>query len=203
MFRRFADRLPQLFARPVAPVTPRPVKRETIKRVALLALIAALTVTISLNQERISGLAALGYIGAFLAMLLSNATLILPAPGLIFVFALGSSLHPLLVGLSAGLGATLGELTGYIAGYSGVGIAENSAVVRRVRRWMEQRGLWTIFVLSIVPNPIFDIAGILAGASRIPVWRFMGITVVGKILQGSAIALAGSLSLSWVQKLLS
>jgi len=68
---------------------------------------------------------------------------------------------------------------------------------------MERHGLWTIFVLSIIPNPLFDIAGILAGAARIPVWRFMGVAVVGKVIQASAIALAGSLSLTWVQNLLS
>jgi len=203
MFRRIADRLPQRAAPPAPGAQPRMITREAVKRVGLLALVAALTVVISLNQERLSGLAALGYVGAFLAMALANATLILPAPGLIFIFALGSSLHPLGVGVCAGLGATLGELTGYVAGYSGVGIAENSAVVLRVQAWMERRGLWTIFVLSVVPNPIFDIAGILAGASRIPVWRFMSITMIGKILQGCAVALAGSLSLSWVQNLLS
>ena len=152
---------------------------------------------------RLSSLAAFGYVGAFLVMALSNATLILPAPGLIFVFALGSSLHPLLVGLFAGVGATLGELTGYIAGYSGVSIAEDTAIVARVQMWMERRGLWTIFFLSFIPNPLFDIAGILAGASRIPVLHFLGVSVIGKILQSTAIALAGSLSLSWVHKLLS
>ena len=83
----------------------------------MLALVVLVTVTISLNQERLSSLAAFGYLGAFFVMALSNATVILPAPGLIFVFALGSSLHPLQVGLFAGVGATLGELTGYIAGY--------------------------------------------------------------------------------------
>ena len=174
-----------------------------MRRVAMVGAVVLVSVAISLNQERLSNLAALGYVGAFLVMALSNATVILPAPGLIFIFALGSSLHPLLVGLAAGVGATLGELTGYAAGYGGVSIAENSAIVARVLMWMERRGLWTIFFLSFVPNPLFDIAGILAGASRIPVWRFLGVSVVGKILQSTAIALAGSLSLSWVHKLLS
>lgn len=203
MFRRLTDRFPQLFARPAVSVPKRPVTRPPVRRAGLLGFVVLVTVAISLNQDRLSSVAALGYMGAFLVMALSNATLILPAPGLIFIFALGSSLHPLLVGVFAGMGATLGELTGYIAGYSGVSIAENTAIVARVQMWMERRGLWTIFFLSVIPNPVFDIAGILAGASRIPVWRFMGIAVVGKIIQSSAIALAGSLSLSWVQKLLS
>ncbi len=203
MFRRISDRLPQLLTRPAMPLPLRTLRLESMRRAAALVLVATITILISINQERFSTLAAFGYIGAFLVMALSNATLILPAPGLIFIFALGNSLHPLLVGLSGGMGATVGELTGYIAGYTGVAIAENSSTVHRVQAWMERHGLWTIFVLSIIPNPLFDIAGILAGAARIPVWRFMGVAVVGKVIQASAIALAGSLSLTWVQNLLS
>jgi membrane protein DedA with SNARE-associated domain len=203
MFRRLTDRFPHLFARPAVSTPKQRSGSLSARRLGMLGMVLLVSVAISLNQERLSNLAAFGYLGAFLVMLLSNATLILPAPGLIFVFALGSSLHPLLVGLAAGVGATLGELTGYLAGYSGVGIAENSAVVARVQMWMERRGLWTIFFLSFIPNPLFDVAGILAGASRIPVWHFLGVSVVGKIMQSTAIALAGSLSLSWVHKLLS
>jgi len=203
MFRRLTDRFPQIFARPAVPVPERPVPRQTARRAAMMGVVVLVTAAIVLNQDRLSDLAAFGYVGAFLVMALSNATVILPAPGLIFIFALGSSLHPLQIGLFAGAGAALGELTGYIAGYSGADIAQSTAIVARIRTWMERRGLWTIFFLSAIPNPVFDIAGILAGASRVPLWRFMGVALAGKIVQSSAIALAGSLSLSWVQRLLS
>jgi membrane protein YqaA with SNARE-associated domain len=38
-----------------------------------------------------------------------------------------------------------------------------------MRRW----GGVTIFVLALIPNPLFDIAGAAAGALKYPVWKFM------------------------------
>lgn len=168
-----------------------------------LILVLSLTISIALSPEQVRRLQALGYAGAFLAMLASNATVILPAPGLVIVFALGSSLNPLLVGLCAAVGATLGEITGYITGYSGMVVMENTRIAQRIQSWMKRNGPLTIFVLSIVPNPFFDIAGILAGASKMPLWKFQSFTFGGKLIQSILIALAGSLSLHWIEPWLS
>jgi len=171
-------------------------------RAATIALVAGVTLLIVLNRDTMDDFAALGYAGAFLAMLLSNATLILPAPGLLIVFALGNSLNPLLVGLAAALGATLGEMTGYLTGYSGIGVLESSPITHRIHGWMTRNGTLTIFALSVIPNPFFDLAGLMAGAGRMPPWRFVGIAFCGKSIQAIAIALAGALSLGWVEKLI-
>ena len=179
------------------------VRPTRILRILALLLVIAITAAIVLNRDRMHELKALGYCGAFLIMLLSNATLVLPAPGLVFVFALGGSLHPLLIGLSAAAGATLGEITGYLTGYGGLVMFEDTALGERLRGWMQRNGPLTVFVLSIIPNPIFDLAGILAGAGRMSPWRFLGVTFCGKSIQATCIALAGSLSLGWVQDLLS
>ncbi len=168
-------------------------------RVLSLVAVLGVTVGVALHREQLHGFAALGYAGAFLAMLLSNATLVLPAPGLIVVFALGSSLNPLLVGVAGALGAALGEVTGYLTGYSGLVVIEQSGFSRRLNGWMERNGALTIFALSVVPNPFFDLAGLLAGASRMPVWRFLGATFFGKAIQAILVAVAGALSLQWVE----
>ncbi len=186
--------------RPDQPAAPSRI--SCLLRAALLSLVVAITIAITLNRERMESVSTVGYLGAFLAMLLSNATLILPAPGLIFVFALGGSLNPILVGLFAATGATLGELTGYLAGVSGLAVLENTGVAHRVEKLMDRNGTLTVFALSIVPNPLFDIAGIMAGAGRMPVWRFMGVAFCGKLIQSTTIALAGAMSLTWVQELL-
>ena len=171
----------------------------TIFRIVGLVFVLASTLVIAANRARIEELAAWGYIGAFLAMLLSNATLILPAPGLIIVFALGSSLNPVVVGLCGALGASLGELTGYVAGLGGVAVLENTPVAHRIRLWMNHNGMLTIFALSVVPNPFFDIAGVMAGAVKMPLWKFLGSAFCGKTVQATIIALAGALSLHWVE----
>lgn len=171
-------------------------------RAGALLLVITITLAISLNRDRLQEFSTLGYLGAFLAMLLSNATLVLPAPGLFIVFALGSTLNPILVGICAAVGATLGELTGYVTGYSGLTLLEDTSVARTIKVWMQRNGVITIFVLSAIPNPFFDLAGLIAGATRMPAWRFLSTALCGKTIQAIAIALAGSMSMGWVEQLL-
>jgi len=157
-----------------------------------LLLVIALSVVIVLFRDRLAGLGAYGYPGIFLVSLLGNATVILPAPSLMLVFAAGSSLSPPLIGLVAGSGEALGELTGYLAGFSGRGVVENQARYAQIRQWMGRYGLWVIFVLSVIPNPFFDLAGMSAGALRIPVWRFLLACWAGKTIKTTLVAYAGA-----------
>jgi hypothetical protein len=99
-------------------------------------------------------------------------------------FAAGASLSPWLVGLAVGSGSTLGELTGYITGYSGRDAIKRDRDFDRVQGWMRRFGLWALFALSLVPNPLFDVAGIIAGVTRIPVWKFLAVTWCGKVIEG-------------------
>ncbi len=178
----------------------RPSKLSWVLRGLGLVGIVLITVAVAANRDRLPEFAALGYAGAFMAMLVSNATLVLPAPGLIIVFVLGTSLNPFVLGAAAGLGAALGEMTGYFTGYTGLALMEESAVARRVQRWMDRNGLLTIFTLSVVPNPFFDLAGLIAGAGRMPVWQFLCMAFLGKSIQATGIAFAGALSLGWVEQ---
>jgi membrane protein YqaA with SNARE-associated domain len=56
-------------------------------------------------------------------------------------------------------------------------------------------GMITLFVLSAVPNPFFEIAGLTAGAVRMNFWRFLGAVTAGKILRGLALAYIGEFSI--------
>jgi uncharacterized membrane protein YdjX (TVP38/TMEM64 family) len=170
----------------------------------LLAIFLALSITLAifLFRDKLRELEHLAYPGAFLAMLLGNATLILPVPGLIFVFALGGTLNPLLVGLAAGPGAALGEMTGYLAGFGGSAIMDDFKLYQAIKRWMERYGLFVIIVLSFIPNPLFDMAGMVAGAMRIKWWQFLLAAWIGKTAQALFVAYAGALSLGWVERLL-
>lgn len=161
-------------------------------RIAALVFVVALSLAIVVYGDRLTALGAYGYPGLFLLNLLASATLILPAPGLALAFAAGASLNPWLVGLAVGSGSTFGELTGYLAGFSGRGSIEQDPNYARVRGWMLCFGLWVIFVLSLVPNPLFDVAGITAGVMKIPVWKFLAVTWVGKVIKSILVALAGA-----------
>jgi len=92
---------------------------------AALALSLALIIFVTWLLGKLGALEGLGYAGGFVAMLLSSATVILPAPGLAVVAALGVTVSsPLLLGIIAGTGAALGEITSYLAGYGGHKIIE-------------------------------------------------------------------------------
>jgi membrane protein DedA with SNARE-associated domain len=65
---------------------------------------------------------------------------------------------------------------------------------------MRRHGSVTVFVLSAIPNPLFDLAGITAGMLRFPVWRFLVACFLGKTVKGIVFALAGAQSLQWVER---
>ena len=181
--------------------TPTPMHRTTltrILRVLAVLLVIGISIAIFRFSDRIEGLKSLGYLGAFIVMLLGNATVILPAPGLTILFSLGAAFSPLGIGIFGGAGAALGELTGYLAGYSGSAAFSGGELYQRFENWMRQYGFLALFVLAVIPNPFFDIAGIVAGALRFSWWRFLLVAWAGKTIQGIAVAYAGALSANWI-----
>jgi len=175
-----------------------PIKKKLSKRtVNLIRVIVflgviALTVVLVINREKIQQLQAYGYPGIFLFSILANATIFIPVPGVIFTSAMGAVFNPLFVSIAAGAGAALGELSGYLAGFSGQAVVEDSAQYERVVRWMQKYGDVTILVLAFIPNPLFDLAGILAGILKLPVWKFLFYCVIGKIIKMMMFAYAGN-----------
>jgi membrane protein YqaA with SNARE-associated domain len=167
-------------------------------RIGLLLLVIALTIGIYLLRDQTRWLARWGYVGIFFLSILANATIILPAPGVAFVFGLGALYNPLLVALAAGAGAAVGELSGYLAGYSGNIVIQNRTHADRMTEWMKKYGPWTILILGFIPNPLFDLAGIIAGMLKMPLWKFLLFCMVGKILKMLLFAYAGSLSIPWL-----
>jgi uncharacterized membrane protein YdjX (TVP38/TMEM64 family) len=59
---------------------------------------------------------------------------------------------------------------------------------------MNRNGMLTIFLLSTFPNPLFDLAGAAAGATRMPARRFFVSTLAGKIVKDLFLAYGGSFS---------
>lgn len=135
---------------------------------------------------------AAGYLGVFVLVLLSSATLILPSPALGVALVAGGTLNPWLVGLVSGLGGGLGEATGYLAGRGGSELALRSKHYPRVERWVARWGTATIFVMALIPTPVMDIAGIAAGALRMPFMRFLVACLLGKIIRFIGVAWAGN-----------
>lgn len=136
--------------------------------------------------------------------------MVLPIPGTAAAFGAGGVLPPiaglpvpLLVGVTAGIGEALGEFTGYATGFGGRVILEERAFYRRTVRWMDRYGSFTMFTLAAIPNPFFDIAGVAAGAVRMPIWRFFLAVLCGKVVKGIYISSAGLIGINLLKDLLS
>ena len=193
-----------------APVTPTKTYNKpgsskfltNILRILALFGVVALTVYISSLRDRVEQFASFGYPGIFLIALLANATILLPAPGVAIIYGMGAIFNPLGVGLAAGTGGAIGELSGYLAGFSGQAVVERTDVYNRVKPWIDKYGGWAILVLSAIPNPFFDIAGIAAGIAKMPVHVFLLFTWIGQLIKMTLFALAGHYSITLITNFL-
>jgi membrane protein DedA with SNARE-associated domain len=123
---------------------------------------------------------------------MAYATVLLPAPGIWIVFTMGAVFPPIGVALAAGAGAALGEISGYLAGFSGQAVIERAQMYDRLTVWMRKNGPLTVFFLAVIPNPIFDLAGVAAGALKMRLPLFLFWVWAGETIKMLFFAYAGS-----------
>ena len=157
-------------------------------RIFALAVVLGVVALIVLLRDSLPDTEAIAYPGVFLLSMVSSAFVFIPIPGIVAVCTGGVLLMPLYVGLVAGVGEALGETTGYLAGYSGRGIAERDRRYRRIQPLMRRRGWLILLIFASIPNPLFDLVGVTAGAARIPLWQFYGAVWVGKSIKSTIVA---------------
>lgn len=159
-----------------------------------------ISVLIFIFRGRLIGLQGYGFLGLFLLNILGSATIFLPTPLFLTSFVAGSIFNPFLVALVSSIGSSIGELTGYLMGYGAEDLIEKDVKIQKVKKWMDKYGLWALFVIGLVPNPFFDIAGIVAGATEIPVWKFLTVVWAGKLIKFLVIAYVGANSIGLIDK---
>ncbi|KAL6845255.1 hypothetical protein ACP4OV_024750 [Aristida adscensionis] len=104
-----------------------------------------------------------------------------------------------------GIGTALGELPPYfISRAARLSGSESKAVkeldvataskedgpvastLNRTKRWLlshaQHLNFFTILILASVPNPLFDLAGIMCGQFGVPFWEFFFATMIGKAI---------------------
>ena len=176
---------------------PRQLTTENLLRLgAFLAVVAVVALAVAFRDK--VDLDDIGYVGLGLTVLIASGGLVLPVPSLATACAAGIFLEPPYVALVAGSAGAVGELTGYFLGYSGRGVLDQSRLYQRMERWMRRRGWLVLFLVALIPNPIFDFVGIAAGALRYPIWRFLLIVWVGKFLKFLTVAYACANSVDWL-----
>jgi membrane protein YqaA with SNARE-associated domain len=184
-----------------APEAPVPDRRKLIFTLLLaIAISAAVIVLTTYFRDEIAALGRIGLLGLFFLSALGNATVIIPAPAFVVACAAAPIYGPLATGLVAGIGSAVGEMTGYMAGYGGTAVLPQGKTYRRLRFLMRRWGPLFIFALALIPNPLFDVGGLTAGALKMPPLAFWAATAAGKALRLLLVALACNGSLPFVME---
>lgn len=155
--------------------------RERYSQILALMLVLGISFLLLLHRDKVIELGSYSYLGAFLISMITCASIIVPLPGLVLVTILGAILNPFWVGIASGLGGTIGEMTGYGLGYGGRLAVEHIGFYSRTVGWMKKWGGILIFLLALIPNPLFDVAGATAGLLRFPLWKFVVYGAAGRI----------------------
>lgn len=169
--------------------------RDTAVRFSLLILTLIATLGVIIGRAYFERLGLYGYPAVLLISALGNAALFFPAPTFAVVLAAGGTLDPLMVGMIAGLGAALGEMTGFVIGKSGRCLVDQKPLYRRLEAFMRKSGPLAIFTLGLIPNPIFDLGGLIAGTLRMPAWHFLLAAWLGKSLRFWLMAALGAMAI--------
>jgi membrane protein DedA with SNARE-associated domain len=185
-----------------------------VAALALLFTVGALILPLVGVDEDTLG--EFGYFGIFAANFLGTSTVFIPVPGLTaaaqaLIVDEASERNFILVGLAGGLGMGLGEVTAYLVGLGGGRVARGRELggpawfkntAQRAAHWVNQlmskHGTITLFTLSAIPNPVFEFAGITAGAIQFDFRRFMVAVTAGKIVRGLVLAAIGYYSIDFL-----
>lgn len=145
-------------------------------------------------QDKLSQFKSLGILGIFLINFFGSATIFVPAPAIVSVFAGGAVYGVVAVALAASFGAAFGDMLGFFIGYSGkhAFLQKENIWYRVIRDQFAFFGGLFVFFFALIPNPFFDGIGIIAGALGYSPYRFFCFLFAGRLLRNLLLALTGS-----------
>lgn len=153
---------------------------------ALLALnvFAYWLIGLQAVQDFFTQLQSFVYLGSFLLAFFTNFTVAVPIPyNPIVLQMMETTSMPWLVAITTAAGATLGETAGFLAGRAGRGTFEGTRFANWMGRQLQHpiRGFVVLFLISAVPFPAFDVAGIVSGAVGVPAKLFYSSVFLGRL----------------------
>lgn len=190
---------------PTAQTDPTNKSVQRAKAIAALLLAIAISAAVLALSTRfrdaLLAFGQLGLIGLFVLSVIGNATVFIPAPAFVVACAAGPIYGPLATGLVAGIGSAVGEMTGYLAGYGGTAVLPQGQVYQRLHALMSRYGPAVIFVLAALPNPAFDVGGLIAGALKMHPVVFLLATAAGKAVRLMLVAWACNSGVPWLTQI--
>jgi membrane protein DedA with SNARE-associated domain len=161
-----------------------------------LALTLALCALAIIYWDEVQDAGHYGYLGVSIISIFSGVTVLIPIPGLLVVFTMGSILEPSIVGACAGLGEAVGSIVIYLTGYGGHTVIEKLETIdqrftAKFETWIRRRGDLTVFFMSSIINPLFFPFVAIAGAMHFGLTRFFLLCWAGKTIKGLGVAYLG------------
>lgn len=176
------------------------VQLTMLQKITLFILFTGLLVLLTaLTLPKLVVLGPVGYLGGFVINGLSAATVVIPGPGVAAVIIMARDLDPFLLGIASGVGGTIGELSGYWLGSQGREPLNEHRYFGYLQRSMSRFGGGIIFLCALVPLFPVDAAGIVAGATRYPIPKFLLYLGAGKVIMMMAILYLAARAFEWAE----
>lgn len=152
-----------------------------------ILIIVGFSLLAFLMRDAVQKYAPVSYLGVLLVCFIANASVLLPAPSILVVVQYSMVLNPMLIALCGAIGATLGEMTGYLAGAHGGNLLALK-VRKKVLSVMPKHPYLVVFCFSLIPLPVFDIVGLIAGAMKLNQAKFFATCLAGKLIKMASFA---------------
>ena len=151
--------------------------------IAIFILIIVLSVIIFLNQDKIENVSDVSYLGVMGLCFLANSTVLLPAPSLVIASSCALVLNPWIVAIFAAIGSSLGEFIGYAFGTISKEISPKlQNLLEKILSKIKNQTL-LVFILALVPLPLFDVVGIYSGGTKMNPLKFFLACFSGKFIK--------------------
>jgi membrane protein YqaA with SNARE-associated domain len=171
-----------------------------IQKASLFVVSTALLVVITLVLlPLLDNIGVWGYLAAFVVSAISSATVVIPGPGFAAIMVMAKDLNWLALGIVAGIGGTLGEMTAYYIGKQGTRALDGHKSYVFFQQCMRNFGGGIIFVFALIPLIPIDAAGLIAGAVRYPILKFLIYLGIGKVIMTATIMYLAAKAFEWAE----
>lgn len=161
-----------------------------------VAALVALNLAVYFAPIDYRALTSFAYVGAFLVCFFANAVVAIPVPYIPIIAHLGATADSawIVIGLGA-LGSVLGESVAFAIGRAQQGLVSEHRLYQRLHRLADRKWLagLVLFALAVPLNPLFDVAGLAAGAMGMRYRVFFVAVLTARMIRLALIVWLGAL----------
>lgn len=171
-------------------------RRHVVLAIAGAIFLVAFNVAVYLAPIDYGAFTSFAYVGAFVVTFLANALIAIPIPYIPVVAHIGATAGmPWLVVFLAALASVLGESVAFLAGRAEEGLVSEHPIYKRVHQVAGRPVLAgaLLFVFAVPPNPIFDVAGLAAGAVGVRYYVFFISVFAARLIRIALIVWLGTM----------